>query len=42
MILELIMIVLIVHDILDIQKYLMKKNSIKQCLDLYKKCLLDY
>ena len=29
MILELIMIVLIVHDIVDIRKYLMKKNSIK-------------
>ena len=27
-------------DILDIYKYLMKKHDIKQCLSLFKKCLL--
>ena len=30
-----------VDDILDIPKYLMKKNNIKQCLHLFKKCLLQ-
>ena len=30
-----------VYDILDIHKYLMKKHDMK-CLDLLKKCLLDY
>ena len=29
-----------VDNILDIQKYLMKKHSIKQFLDISKKCLL--
>ena len=27
---------------IDIHKYLMKKNNIKYCLDLLRKCLLDY
>ena len=30
------------NDTLDIHKYLMKGNSIKQCLKLLKKCLLYY
>ena len=30
-----------VDDILDIHKYLMKKNGIVRCLDLLKKCLLQ-
>ena len=30
-----------VDDILDIPKYLMKKNNMKQCLHLFKKCLLQ-
>ena len=29
-------------DILNIYKYLMVKNNIKQCLDFLNKCLLDY
>ena len=29
-------------DILNIYKYLMTMNNIKQCLNLLKKCLLDY
>ena len=29
-------------DMLDIHKYLMVKNNIKQCLVLFNKCLLDF
>ena len=29
-------------DILNIHKYLMVKNNMKQCSDLLSKCLLDY
>ena len=31
-----------VNDIINIKKYLMEKHDIKWCLDLLKKCLLDY
>ena len=31
-----------VNDTLDIHKYYMKKHDIKECLDLLKKCLLNY
>ena len=30
------------EHILNIHQYLMAKNNIKECLDLLKKCLLDY
>ena len=37
-----IMLFIVVDDILDIHKYLMKKNNmIKKCLGLFKKCFLQ-
>ena len=42
MIFQLNIKVINVNDILDIQKYLIKKQNIIELLDLLKKCLLNY
>ena len=31
-----------ISDTVDIHKHFMKKHNIKYCLNLFKKCLLDY
>ena len=31
-----------ISNIINIHKYLMEKHDIRSCLDLFKKCLLDY